>query len=67
MTAELAPVALCSAGASISAEVLQLSHADLGLLTLPDQVRNHSDLCPQSVVSFVAVWFQHSCFCALAS
>lgn len=46
MTAEFAPVALCSAGANISAEVLQLSHADLGLLTLPEQVRNHSDLCP---------------------
>lgn len=46
MAAELAPVALCSGGANISAEVLQLSHAELGLLTLPEQVRNHSDLCP---------------------
>lgn len=52
MTAELAPVALCSAGASISAEVLQLSHADLGLLTLPEQVRNHSDLCPPACSFF---------------
>lgn len=46
MTAELAPLALCSGGANISAEVLQLNHADLGLLTLPEQIRNHSGLCP---------------------
>lgn len=52
MTAELAPLALCSDGANIGAEVLQLNHADLGLLTLPEQIKNYSGLCPP-VCSFL--------------
>lgn len=55
ITAEFASWALCSDGANISAEVLQLSHVHQGLLTLPEQIRNHSGLCPPACSFFSLV------------
>lgn len=56
----------CSDGANISAEVLQLNSNMQIWACSPFQNKWKTTQVLQFVVSFVAVWFQHCCFCVLA-